>query len=155
MVDFAGYALPVNYPDGWRKSHMHTRAPGCASLFDVGHMGQLKWTGPGAAAFLETLCVADVAGLKPGAASLTLITNDNGGIIDDSIITNHGSYLCVRRAAKQARQRAGWWDPPAADSRPPPPPPAARRPPPRPRRPPPPQLHGRQRRHQARRHGAL
>jgi aminomethyltransferase len=43
LVPFAGYALPVQYPDGVLKSHLHTRAKGCASLFDVGHMGQIKW----------------------------------------------------------------------------------------------------------------
>lgn len=43
MVDFAGYALPVQYKDGVIKSHMHTRTDGCASLFDVSHMGQIRF----------------------------------------------------------------------------------------------------------------
>jgi len=64
MVPFAGYSLPVQYPDGVLKSHLHTRAEGCASLFDVGHMGQIKWYGKDRAAFLEKLVVADVADLK-------------------------------------------------------------------------------------------
>lgn len=93
MVPFAGYSLPVQYPDGVLKSHLHTRAAGCASLFDVGHMGQIKWHGKDRAKFLESVVVADVAEMKPGEAKLTLLTNDAGGIIDDSVITNHGDYM--------------------------------------------------------------
>ena len=99
MVPFAGYALPVQYPDGVLKSHLHTRAPGCASLFDVGHMGQLKWYGKDRIAFLERVCLADVHGLAPGASSLTLLTLPHGGILDDSILSNHSEwgYQCVGR----------------------------------------------------------
>jgi aminomethyltransferase len=93
MVPFAGYALPVQYPDGVLKSHLHARAPESSALFDVGHMGQIKWHGKDAAKFLETLVVADVQGLAEGSASLTLLTTDEGGIIDDSIVTNHGKYM--------------------------------------------------------------
>lgn len=102
MVPFAGYSLPVQYPDGVLKSHLHTREAGKASLFDVGHMGQLVWTGRDRAAFLESVCVADVRGLPVGASALTLLTNDAGGIIDDSIITNRGDsvYMVVNGATK-------------------------------------------------------
>ncbi len=93
MVPFAGYELPVQYPDGVLKSHLHTRAEGCASLFDVGHMGQIKWHGKDRAKFLETVVIADVLGLKESNATLTLLTTQKGGIIDDSIITNHGDYM--------------------------------------------------------------
>ena len=93
MVPFAGYSLPVQYPAGVLKSHLHTRAPGCASLFDVGHMGQLLWRGSSRAAFLESVCVADVADIAPGDAKLTLLTSASGGILDDSVITNHGEYV--------------------------------------------------------------
>ncbi len=92
MVPFAGYSLPVQYPEGVLKSHLHTREAGKASLFDVGHMGQIRWHGKDRQEFLETVCVADVQGLPTYSASLTLLTNDKGGIIDDSIVTNHGSY---------------------------------------------------------------
>ena len=92
MVPFAGYALPVQYPAGVLASHLHTRAPGCASLFDVGHMGQLKWRGKDRVAFLERVTVADVAGLKPRASALTLVTLPTGGILDDSIVSNHSEW---------------------------------------------------------------
>lgn len=92
MVPFAGYSLPVQYPAGVLASHLHTRAAGCASLFDVGHMGQIKWRGKDRVAFLERVCVADVAALKPRASALTLITLPTGGILDDSIISNHSEW---------------------------------------------------------------
>jgi aminomethyltransferase len=97
MVPFAGYSLPVQYPAGVLKSHLHTRADNCASLFDVGHMGQLKWFGKDRAEFLEKVCLADVQGMAPGASALTLITLPSGGILDDSIVSNHSQwgYQCV------------------------------------------------------------
>ncbi len=94
MVPFAGYSLPVQFPDGVLASHLRTRQKGCASLFDVGHMGQIKWHGKDRARFLEKLVVADVADVKENDAKLTLITNEKGGILDDSVFTNHGKYMC-------------------------------------------------------------
>jgi aminomethyltransferase len=94
MVPFAGYELPVQYEGlGVLKEHQHTRAPGCASLFDVSHMGQIRWHGKDAAKFLEKLVVGDIAGLKEGEARLSLIMNENGGIVDDTVITNAGKYI--------------------------------------------------------------
>ena len=67
MVPFAGYELPVQYAGaGVLKEHMHCRAPGKASVFDVGHMGQIKWTGADRAAFLEKCVVGDIKGLGAG-----------------------------------------------------------------------------------------
>ena len=66
MVPFAGYELPVQYAGaGVLKEHMHCRAPGKASVFDVGHMGQIKWTGADRAAFLDdyrTACAHRLGG---------------------------------------------------------------------------------------------
>lgn len=95
MVDFAGYAMPVQYTAGIVKSHTHTRAAGKASLFDVSHMGQLKITGKDRVRFLEQIVVGDIAALAPGEAKLSLITNDQGGIIDDCVITNYDDHLYV------------------------------------------------------------
>jgi len=92
IVPFAGYSLPVLYEGkGIIKEHTHTRTH--ASVFDVSHMGQIRITGKDRAAFMETLMCADVAGLKEGEASLTVFTNENGGVIDDAIICNAGNYL--------------------------------------------------------------
>ena len=119
MVPFAGYSLPVQYPKGVLAEHHWTRAADSASLFDVGHMGQLRWYGADRVAFLEHVCCADVAGLAPGASTLTLLTLPHGGILDDSIISNHGDYQCVgaeggggaraRVRASAAASRGGGW----------------------------------------------
>ena len=82
MVPFAGYELPVQYAGaGVLKEHMHCRAPGKASVFDVGHMGQIKWTGADRAAFLEKCVVGDIKGLGAGEGRLSLLTNESGGIV--------------------------------------------------------------------------
>lgn len=103
MVPFAGYELPVQYEGmGVLKEHQHTRAPGCASLFDVSHMGQIRWTGKDAVKFIEKMVVGDIASLKEGEAKLSLIMNENGGIVDDTVIANAGKfiYMVVNGACK-------------------------------------------------------
>jgi aminomethyltransferase len=88
MVPFAGYEMPVQYPLGILKEHLHTRAQ--AGLFDVSHMGQAFLVGPdhgATAAALEGLVPADVLNLKPGQQRYTQLLNDAGGIIDDLMVT--------------------------------------------------------------------
>ncbi|TPX71157.1 aminomethyltransferase [Spizellomyces sp. 'palustris'] len=85
MVEFAGWAMPVQYSSlGVLASHMWTRQK--ASLFDVSHMLQTRWTGKDRTKFLESLVVADVEGLPVGSSTLSLFTNENGGIIDDTVV---------------------------------------------------------------------
>lgn len=95
MVPFAGYELPVLYENesgGVMNETLHCRAPGKASVFDVSHMGQIRWTGKDAADFLEKVLVGDIKGLKSGDGRLTLITNAQGGIIDDTVVSDvHGA----------------------------------------------------------------
>jgi len=91
MVPFAGYAMPVQYPAGILKEHEQTRRQ--AGLFDVSHMGQVRLSGPGAAAALERLVPVDVCGLEAGRQRYALFTNDAGGILDDLMITNAGRHL--------------------------------------------------------------
>ena len=103
FVPFAGYELPVQYEGlGVLKEHLHTRAPGCASVFDVSHMGQIKWTGKDAVKFIEKMVVGDIAALKEGEAKLSLIMNEAGGIVDDTVIANAGDfiYMVVNGACK-------------------------------------------------------
>jgi aminomethyltransferase len=86
MVEFAGWSLPVQYNDfGIIDSCLHTRSK--ASLFDVSHMGQLEIFGRDREAFVESITVGDLAALDIGESRLSLFTNNNGGIIDDTIIT--------------------------------------------------------------------
>lgn len=93
MVPFAGYQLPVQYKDSIINSHMHCRTS--ASLFDVSHMGQLKFQGSSAVAFLESVLPGDIEALKINQARLSLICNEKGGIIDDCIVTKKEDHLMV------------------------------------------------------------
>src|SRR5262245_36803360 len=88
MVPFAGYEMPVQFPPGILKEHLHTREK--AGLFDVSHMGQAFLTGPDhatTAAALETLVPADIVNLAPGQQRYTQLLNEDGGIIDDLMVT--------------------------------------------------------------------
>ncbi|MDN2482695.1 glycine cleavage system aminomethyltransferase GcvT [Vibrio agarivorans] len=93
MVPFAGYDMPVQYPLGVKKEHLHTRD--AAGLFDVSHMGQLLLRGEGAAAFMESLVPVDVLGLEVGKQRYAFFTNEKGGIEDDLMIANLGEALFV------------------------------------------------------------
>lgn len=85
MVEFTGYDMPVKYPLGTMKEHFHTRQ--ASGIFDVSHMGQVRFRGKDAAALLERATVVDTKNLKQGQASLSLLMNEKGGIKDDCIIT--------------------------------------------------------------------
>lgn len=100
-MNFAGWLLPVQYKDAIAASHQHTRT--MASLFDVGHMLQTQVTGDDAAEFLESLTTVDLKGMREGSASLTVFTNDKGGILDDLIITKDSSdkYFVVSNAGRR------------------------------------------------------
>ena len=102
MVPFAGYAMPVQYPLGLMKEHLHTRA--AAGLFDVSHMGQIKISGEKAAAALERLMPVDVASLGLHKQRYGLLLNAAGGILDDLMFVNRGDhyFLIVNGACKQA-----------------------------------------------------
>lgn len=85
MVPFAGYEMPVQY-EGIMAEHLWVRES--AGLFDVSHMGQLVFSGDGAAKALEALLPGDITGLKPARMRYSLLLSDNGGILDDLMISN-------------------------------------------------------------------
>jgi aminomethyltransferase len=93
MVPFGGFYMPVQYASlSVSASHHFTRSH--ASLFDVSHMVQHKFEGPGAAAFLETITPASIARLETHVGGLsTLLWPVTGGIVDDTIITRLGPEL--------------------------------------------------------------
>ncbi|NEX62800.1 glycine cleavage system aminomethyltransferase GcvT [Noviherbaspirillum galbum] len=93
MVPFAGYDMPVQYPSGVLKEHNHTRTQ--AGLFDVSHMGQVRLSGPDAAAALETLVPVDIVGLPVNTQRYALFTNEQGGVLDDLMVSNGGDHLFV------------------------------------------------------------
>ncbi|OHW41013.1 glycine cleavage system aminomethyltransferase GcvT [Pseudomonas sp. 06C 126] len=101
MVPFAGYDMPVQYPLGVMKEHLHTREQ--AGLFDVSHMGQIRLTGATAAKALETLVPVDIIDLPVGMQRYAMFTNDQGGILDDLMVANLGNdelFLVVNAACK-------------------------------------------------------
>jgi aminomethyltransferase len=103
MVPFAGYDMPVQYPAGVLKEHLHTREK--AGLFDVSHMGQAFLSGDDPAKALERVTPADVQGLKEGMQRYGLLLNDRGTIIDDFMFTRlegeKNLYLVVNGATKE------------------------------------------------------
>lgn len=102
MVPFAGYSMPVQYPQGLMAEHLHTRK--AAGLFDVSHMGQLLLRGPDAAAALESLMPVDVIDLGLHKQRYGLLLNEEGGILDDLMFVNRGDdlFLIVNGACKAA-----------------------------------------------------
>jgi aminomethyltransferase len=98
MVPFAGYDMPVQYPAGVLKEHLHTRQK--AGLFDVSHMGQIALRPrsgrvEGAALALERLVPQDLVALGVGRQRYAQFTNENGGILDDLMVANFGDHLFV------------------------------------------------------------
>ena len=110
MVLFAGYDMPVQYPMGVLKEHLHTREK--AGLFDVSHMGQVflvpeDKTFATAAKALEKLVPADIQSLEPGQQRYSQFLNEDGGILDDLMISRlgmkgyeHVLYLVVNAGCK-------------------------------------------------------
>ncbi len=105
MVPFAGYAMPVQY-EGIIAEHNHTRES--ASLFDVSHMGQASLIGPDwetVAAAMERLNPAALLKLRPGHMRYGFLLNDEGGIIDDLMVTRppheDGRLMVVFNASRK------------------------------------------------------
>jgi aminomethyltransferase len=107
MAPFAGYDMPIHYPAGILAEHLHTRK--AAGLFDVSHMGQALIGGADHAAvagFLESFCPADFLNLAPGRQRYTQLLNENGGIVDDLMVTRPpgaaGTLRLIVNAARTA-----------------------------------------------------
>ena len=99
MVEFAGYHMPIQY-EGIIAEHLWTREN--AGLFDVSHMGQLMLTGDGAAKALEALVPGDISALNEGKMRYSLLLAEDGGVLDDMMITAvpMGLYVVVNGAVK-------------------------------------------------------
>ena len=96
MVPFAGYEMPVQFPTGVLREHLHTRNR--AGLFDVSHMGQIALRPKSgnvedAAIALERLVPQDIVAVAPGRQRYAQFTNDTGGILDDLMVANFGNHL--------------------------------------------------------------
>jgi aminomethyltransferase len=83
MVDFAGWSMPVQYTSIVEEHQATRRSVG---LFDISHMGRLRFRGPGSAAFLDRMVTRRVTDLRPGKIRYGLMTNEEGGILDDVLV---------------------------------------------------------------------
>ncbi|KPK66392.1 MAG: hypothetical protein AMS21_02495 [Gemmatimonas sp. SG8_38_2] len=84
MIPFAGYEMPVQYPEGVSSEHRAVRES--AGLFDVSHMGEFMVSGDGAVDFINYVVANDVSQLEPGRAQYAVMCKADGGIIDDLLI---------------------------------------------------------------------
>ncbi|MDP3009295.1 MAG: glycine cleavage system aminomethyltransferase GcvT [Methylococcales bacterium] len=100
MVEFAGYLMPIQYSKGIIHEHKHCRQH--AGFFDISHMGQCLISGDTAIHELEKLTPSTLSNLTVGQQKYTVLTNQNGGIIDDIIVTrtDSGLMLIVNAACK-------------------------------------------------------
>ncbi len=101
IVPFAGYLLPVQYGTGVIKEHMAVRKQ--AGLFDVSHMGEILFTGPGALATLNHLLTNDYTKMKLNKVRYGVMCNARGGTIDDLVVYKFGEekYLVVVNASNK------------------------------------------------------
>jgi len=108
MVEFAGYDMPVQYKDGMLKEHEWVRN-GNVGIFDVSHMGQFIIEGKNVAKFLSSITPTDFSLSTNSLAKYTVLTNENGGIIDDLIITkiNDEKFFIVLNAGCKEKD-ANW-----------------------------------------------
>jgi aminomethyltransferase len=99
LVSFAGYELPLQYPEGMFEEHLHTRK--AVSLFDISHMAQIEISGPRVQQELERLIPLDLDQLSLSHQAYTVLTNEQGGVIDDLIITrrNRDNFVLIVNAA--------------------------------------------------------
>ncbi|KAK6344465.1 Aminomethyltransferase, mitochondrial [Orbilia brochopaga] len=104
MVEFGGFDMPVQYADqSIGDSHRYVREK--CGIFDVSHMVQHQFTGPTAAAFLESLTPSDLAALHPFTSTLSVFLLPTGGILDDTVITKHSdnAFYVVTNAGCRAK----------------------------------------------------
>ncbi|MCP5151733.1 MAG: glycine cleavage system aminomethyltransferase GcvT [Ectothiorhodospiraceae bacterium] len=106
MVEFGGYEMPVQYKTGIIAEHLATRRH--AGLFDVSHMGRLRFSGPRAEAVLLHLLTNDAAALRPGEAQYTFLADEHGGAVDDAYLYRLAdeAFLLVVNASNRARDLA-------------------------------------------------
>lgn len=104
LVDFSGWEMPVQYPNGILHEHLTTRKH--AGVFDVSHMGRFFVTGPDAISLLQNALTNDAESLVPGRAQYTILSDENGHAIDDAYLYRFhqgDSFLLVVNASNRER----------------------------------------------------
>ncbi len=102
MVEFAGWDMPLYY-SGISEEHKQCRTGG--ALFDVSHMGRVKFVGRHARKLLETLCTRRIGDMVPGQCRYSLVCNPQGGVHDDVIVykIDEDDFLVVVNASNRAK----------------------------------------------------
>ena len=118
MVDFGGWDMPVEYPcpgGGLIAEHMAVRT--AVGLFDVSHMGEIQFRGPGALAAVQHITMNDASRLKDGQAQYSALLTPEGTFVDDILVhrLSENDYLLVVNAGTKdkdyawIRQQVGGW----------------------------------------------
>lgn len=107
LVDFAGWEMPVVYR-GIIEEHHYTRQHGAA--FDVSHMGRLEIRGGDAEAFLQNVCTRNVGNMPPGLSRYSHVCKEDGGILDDIIVSRHAAHFGVVCNASNREKILAWFD---------------------------------------------
>ncbi len=107
LVDFAGWEMPIMY-SSIHEEHVLTREH--ATMFDVSHMGRVEFRGPDAEAFLEKLNTRNIGSAKPGMCRYSHICKENGGILDDVIVSKAEDHFLMVCNASNREKLLGWFD---------------------------------------------
>ncbi len=105
MVPFAGWEMPVQFA-GIIEEHNHTRT--ACSVFDVSHMGRLKITGKDTESFLDSLCTRKLAGAEPGRCLYSHVCREDGGILDDVIVSRFEAHWGIVCNASNREKIIAW-----------------------------------------------
>jgi aminomethyltransferase len=105
IVDFAGYAMPVQYT-GIIEEHLRVRQT--AGIFDVSHMGEIEIRGAGALEFVQQITLNDVSKLTDGRVQYSAMVYQNGGMIDDMLVYNCGEYYLLVVNASNKEKDLQW-----------------------------------------------
>ncbi len=106
LVEFAGWEMPVVYT-GIIEEHNYTRQH--CSVFDVSHMGRVEFRGPDAGRLLERLSTRNIGQAKPGMCRYSHVCRDDGGILDDVIVSCFEDHYLVVCNASNREKLLGWW----------------------------------------------
>lgn len=107
LVDFAGWEMPVMYTS-IRDEHVYTREH--ATIFDVSHMGRVAFRGPDAGRFVEWLNTRNIGNAKPGMCRYSHMCKEDGGVLDDVIVSVFEDHYLVVCNASNREKLLGWWD---------------------------------------------
>ena len=104
MVAYAGFEMPVTYPDGISAEHRAVREG--VGIFDVSHMGEFEFSGPDRNAFVQRVTCNDVGALKPGQAQYSAILTERGTFVDDCLVYRFDDRLML--VVNAANLAADW-----------------------------------------------